>query len=117
MTNITISWSGIDTVTRNMGNYGDAVAGVAEEIVQHFAPLVEEYAKTNARWVDRTGNARQSLQGLYEIAEDAATLYITHRMEYGVWLETRYAGRYAILWEAIQVHLPEITNMLRRRLG
>jgi hypothetical protein len=56
------------------------------------------YARTNAPWVDRTGNARNGLMASHEAnAMVEHRLVIYHTMPYGVWLEVRWSGRYAII--------------------
>lgn len=56
------------------------------------------YARANAPWTDRTGNARQGLKAKHEktpMVEHALIIY--HSMPYGIWLEVRWSGRYAII--------------------
>ncbi|MDQ7034353.1 MAG: hypothetical protein Q9P01_05810, partial [Anaerolineae bacterium] len=49
-----------------------------------------------------------------ELSNDTVRLYLSHGLvDYGIYLETKYAGRYAIIWPTIQRHLPEIQKMLQ----
>lgn len=64
---------------------------------------MQAYAQNNARWTDRTGDARNKLQ--YSSTWEAYVLDIAlaHQVEYGYWLETRkfpIAGDLSILQEA-----------------
>jgi len=66
------------------------------------------YARTNAPWTDRTTNARN---GLFARAERDAPVYriiIGHSVPYGVWLEVRWSGRYAILRPTVDHEGPEL---------
>lgn len=89
-------------------------AGSARELILHlkkglashtagFANEVEKYAKDNAPWADRTGDARSGLtaQGEQRLVRYTITLY--HTVDYGVWLEIRWGGRFAIIEPTIRV--------------
>lgn len=65
------------------------------------AKAMEKYAKTNARWTDRTTNARQRLQGSTRWEESALIAAISHNVDYGMWLELCNSKKYAILEEAL----------------
>lgn len=110
---VNITWQGIPEMQRRMGVYGDKVIAAAATVAEYYAPILEEYAKTNAPWTDQTANARQSLHTFTEVAEDVVTLYLSHGVEYGIWLEVRWAGKYSIIWPTIEAHLPEISKMLQ----
>ena len=54
--------------------------------------------RANAPWHDNTGNARAGLNTVHEkepMVEHTLILY--HSVSYGVWLEVRFSGRYAII--------------------
>lgn len=58
----------------------------------------ENYARTNAPWTDRTGNARNGLFAAHtKIPMVEHRLIVYHTMPYGLWLEVRWSGRYAII--------------------
>lgn len=60
------------------------------------------YARQNAPWTDRTGNARN---GLFAIASGGGGKYridIGHSVPYGVWLEVRWNGRYQIIRPTVE---------------
>lgn len=67
-----------------------------------------EYAKANAPWDDRTGDAREGLdvdvywQG-HEVVWD-----MFHTVDYGVYLETRWNGKYAIIMPTLEMFAPQI---------
>lgn len=106
-------WRGVDQVLANMLTYEGRVRAVVLAIADYLAPAMEAYAKDNAPWRDRTGNARQGLEGfVIEISQTIVDVYIAHRVTYGVFLETRWASRWGILWPTIQAHMPVITRML-----
>jgi hypothetical protein len=71
----------------------------------------------NAPWTDRTGNARQGLaaQAFDEGANQGIVLF--HQVPYGIWLEVRFSGRYAIIEPTIDVMGPQVMESLNNILG
>lgn len=78
-------------------------------ITATMATKMETWAKENARWTDRTGNARQSLKGR-SYWEDANHIVaqLSHGVDYGIWLELANQKKYAILEDSIEAHKDEI---------
>lgn len=79
----------------------------------YWAPLVEAYAKINAPWVDRTGNARQTLAAFGVKKSGVWWLVLRQWMDYGKWLELRWGGRYAIVLPALQQHYGEVWKSVK----
>jgi hypothetical protein len=73
----------------------DAAVGLAFDAAE---PIGTSYARQNAPWRDRTGNARNGLFARH-ISDplNSHTLVVYHSMPYGFWLEVRWSGRYAII--------------------
>lgn len=61
------------------------------------ANSAEAWAKSNAPWEDQTSNARNGLKAdaVHEKFKHAIVIY--HRVPYGIWLEVRWEGKYAII--------------------
>ena len=75
---------------------------------KNIAATMEQYAKNNARWTDRTGHARQFIRSNVEWQNTNKLLIsISHHVDYGIWLELANEGKYAILEEALNKHLPD----------
>ena len=110
-----IEWNGTDQrMIEALDRYERAVIEAVKQVAQYITPILEGYAKTNARWNDQTGNARQSLHAFFEErAQDIVDIYLSHGVFYGVYLETRWAGKYQILWDTISAHLEPIREMLQ----
>lgn len=70
--------------------------------------IVEPYAKTNARWKNRTWRARKGLNAKVEKKGLKYNITIAHGVWYGVRLETLFEKRYAILEETIKMTSPQI---------
>lgn len=92
-----------DTLTPRMAVFAVVADQAAQEILEVAAQAVEQYAQSNAPWDDRSGAARDGLTAEYEDAglfKHAIVLY--HTVDYGIWLEIRWNGRYAIIVPTIE---------------
>lgn len=68
--------------------------------------------RANAPWEDRTGDARDGLGWSLDESLTAPTVYLFHSVSYGVWLEVRWSGKYAIIVPTIEEFGPELIRML-----
>ena len=109
----------------NMNQFASELSGLqsrTEAAVQTLCDTVarkmESWAKDNARWQNRTGNARQGLTGS-AVWQDTTTIWIvvSHSVDYGIWLELAKQRKYAILEEAVEQNKDELMNGLQRLLG
>lgn len=105
------------TVAREIEAYGRRVVTAVKALGDYIAQKMQDDARRNAPWQDRTGNARSGLFSLAEMAaRDAVAIYLSHghTVVYGVFLEMAHGQRYAIIMPTIQRNLPEIERMLKR---
>lgn len=85
-----------------------AIAENAEETFQQAADGVLSYAKANAPWVDRTGDAREGLSvEVYSEGGDVI-LELFHTVDYGLWLEVIQNGNFAIIMPTLEQFAPMI---------
>jgi len=82
-------------------------------LLLNWAGTMEGYAKSHAPWTDRTGHARQSLHGGVDIQDDQQVLYLSHGVEYGIWLEIAHGGNYAIVRPTVDAHLSRIRKTVK----
>lgn len=94
--------------------YGERVLVAVAAVAGRMATIMQNSAKSNAPWTDRTGNARSGLFGTVETAQNMVILYLSHgqMIDYGIWLELAHGGRYAIIMRTMESHLPELKQML-----
>lgn len=81
---------------------------------------LESDAKANARWTDRTGDARKRLIGYLTETPTAVRLNLSHGVDYGIWLELANEKRFAIVEPTIRMTSPYILRDfqgLLNRLG
>lgn len=96
-------------------DYADRIHAAVRALARRIAPQLEAWAKENARWQDRTGNARQTLHTeVEEIANEMVEIILAHGVDYGQWLEL---SRFGVVSEALDVYAPqvwqEVVAMLR----
>lgn len=96
-------------------NYTKAVFLSGRRVAAARAAEMENWAKANAPWQDRTGNARA---GLNAITKDSpgviAEIVISHGVDYGIWLEIANGGRYAIIAKTIDAFGPRLMQDVQR---
>lgn len=92
-----IAWQGLDTVFDNIGELGDRIERVTSETMDQLGKEMEAYAQANAPWDDRSGDARRGLKSHVVHSDTRHTIWLGHTEEYGLWLEVRWGGRFAIL--------------------
>ncbi len=105
---------------RNLSRKGsEKLMDAAWAAVSQMAPEVENYAKINAPWTDRTGNARNGLAARAYRQGKEIGIIIYHQVPYGIWLEVRWSGRYAIINPTIEAMGPAVmarANRLMERI-
>jgi len=104
-------------LARNVGDYGKRVIAALHQLADFFAAKLEAYAKQAAPWTDRTGHARQSLTGLAVKAATGIVIYLASLAEYGIFLEVKQAGKYAVILPTMEAHHGEIMAACRRLVG
>jgi len=107
---------GMDKVFRNLDRYVDKMLGLIYMVAQNHAAEIEAFAKSTATWTDRTGHARQSLQGTAQQNEIATILRLAHGVEYGKWLELANSGKYAIVYPTIEADVESFLDDVKEAI-
>lgn len=87
-----------DSLTPNLQRLLPRIDAAVDLVFDRYEPIAETFARTNAPWSDRTGNARQGLFAKHDsepMVMHELTIYGT--MPYTFWLEVKYSGKYAII--------------------
>lgn len=97
--------------------------GIAEREIKTRAALglyadtvskkMENHAKTNYPWTNRTFQASRRLNGNWEWHGNVARATISHGVEYGVWLEFCNEKKYAILKPTVDYITPSAIRGLQ----
>lgn len=110
------AWQGLADIADNVVNYGIEVRGDVKAAVEALAEEMKQWAQANAPWQDQTGDARRELQaGVTWTDENNFVIWLGHGADiyYGVWLEVRWGGKFAIILPTIQHFAPLIGDRVR----
>ncbi len=105
---------------KKIEEYGRKVITAVLAVAEYIATEAQNDMRNNAPWTDRTGNARSALFSFAEeVGGDVVHLYLSHgsAINYGVFLEKKYGGRYAIIIPTMQRIMPRLKKMLRDLLA
>lgn len=80
----------------------------------YVAPLAEAHMKQTAPWTDRSGDARNGLKAKVVVAPNLVAIVLYHSVPYGVWLEIKNGGKYAVIDPTIQVMAPIFVKAVGR---
>jgi hypothetical protein len=105
-----IEWSG--DLTAKLNQFGPKVKRAMVTAAKFIEPQAEAHMKGNASWTDRTGNARNGLKAETVIETNSVAILLYHQVPYGVYLETRWSGRYAIINPTIEVFAPQLVQLV-----
>ena len=97
--------------------YGDRVLVAVAAVAQRVATEMQNQAKADAPWTDRTGNARTGIFGTSEtdFAAHVVTIYLSHgaTISYGLWLELANSGSHAVIMRTMESHYDSLMQLLR----
>jgi hypothetical protein len=132
----------LTNITNGMQKYGKRALVAVRAVGEYVGAHMQNEARQNAPWEDRTGNARGGLfyvvdgfgketeQGAVEkktqpqfdqnLAKDTGdggsenklVIVLAHAMGYGAILETGHGERYAIIMPTIEAAIPMLQRMM-----
>ena len=105
-----------DSLTPGIQGAKAKMMHAANIAAQSMAPEVENYMKINAPWTDQTSNARNGLAARAYRDRDEIGIVLYHQVTYGIWLETRFGGKYAIIEPTIEAMSPKVMARFERIL-
>jgi hypothetical protein len=126
-------------IADGLDKYGERALIAIQAAASYWGQLVQDEARENANWEDRTGNARGGLffaldgfglepmtgtvtpEAQSEMSDvavesgDRNTLVITlsHTVFYGKFLELSNGGRYAIIMSTLEANLPKLERLVQ----
>lgn len=95
-----IRWTD-DSLRRNLQNLPRRAHSFLAQATEYQTLKTETYARSKARWTDRSTNARNGLTAIADVADKVYQIHVFHKVSYGVYLEVRFGGRYAIISETV----------------
>lgn len=101
-----------DTIRPRLEKLDPQMREAIHMIFDYWKLTAESEMKAGARWTDRTGNARAGLISDVESQENQWTLYFASMATYGIWLEIRWSGKYAIVGPTMNSIGPKLAKMI-----
>lgn len=106
-----------DVFPQMANKYVQGVFQSGRHIAYERAEDMENWAKANAPWQDRTGDARERLHATVEETGPIGTIVLSHGVDYGLWLEVANQGRFAVIAPAIDYWAPIVMRDLQRMMN
>ena len=97
---------------QNFNQFAGSIKDIVHALTDAKFNEMVNYAKANAVWTDRTGNARKSIEQVDLSDDNMVRFYLTIGVDYGIWLEVANDGKYRILQPTLTIYEPEIMKML-----
>lgn len=107
-----IEWKG--DLTGNMATLGTRVKARMVATARYVAPQIQSDMRANARWQDQTGNARNGLFAQVQTTTNEVAIVLYHSVPYGIWLELRWSGKYAIITPSLAKWGPKYFALLAK---
>lgn len=108
-----MTWTS-DTLTSNLKGADKRATQYLARTTEYYSLRSETYAKSKARWTDRSGNARSGLASQYKVDGGVYQIDIFHRVSYGIWLEVRWNGKYGIITRTVESQGPMFFAMANK---
>lgn len=81
----------------NVEKFNDKVNRGVAAAFEYQAPKSAGRMKSEAPWTDQTGNARSGLFTATKHTGTSHSMLLSHGVAYGIYLERKHSGRYAIV--------------------
>jgi hypothetical protein len=95
----------------NLEDIDDRAVRAIRLILDYWTARAVSQMRANARWTDRTTNARNGLSAIRNNESDGGSLVLFHVVPYGIWLEVRWSGRYAIIGPTMNDIAPQVHRL------
>lgn len=106
-----VSWDDRQ-ILAHLGALNQKIEKAIVATLRYHKPRALAFARQNAPWTDRTSNARNGL--FTEVFADRSrgvySLVVAHGVPYGIWLEVRFSGRFAIIRPTVQHEGPLVMD-------
>ena len=112
MSNPGFRWEG--DLTAGLNQMGPKIKRGMVAAANHVAPIAEEYMRENAPWTDQTSAARNGLHSRVEIGANKVAIILYHTVPYGVFLEVRWGGKFAIIEPTMAAVAPLFVEAIGR---
>lgn len=107
-----IEWKG--DLSGNLQTLGARTKNRMVATARYIAPQIQTDMRENAPWQDQTGNARNGLFTKVLVEKNNVAIVLYHSVPYGIWLELRWSGKYAIVTPSLAKWGPKYFALLAK---
>ena len=107
----------VDTLSRGLASFTFKTLDRMADDAASFAGELLDYARQNAPWEDRSGDARAGLDTSVVVENESLEIYLFHTVEYGQWLEIRWGGKYAIIIPTVETMGTKLLAKMNNTIG
>lgn len=109
-----IEWKG--DLSGNLQTLGLRTKARMVATAKYVAPQIQSDMRSNASWQDQTGNARNGLFTQVQVDTNHVAIVLYHSVPYGIWLELRWSGKYAIITPSLAKWGPKFFALLAKKV-
>lgn len=91
-----------DTIFSNTKTIQPKLERALIALTEFYGQKIEDAAKANAPWTDRSTNARSGLTTAVFHEPQRHRIMLFHRVDYGIWLEIAMGKRYEIIMPTLR---------------
>lgn len=107
-----------DVFPQMADKYTQSIFQSGRMVAHQQAAEMEQYAKANAPWTDRTGRTRAGLHARVEETGPIGTIILSYaELEPGIWLEVANGGRFSIIAPTIDIFGPRLMRSLQNMIN
>jgi len=126
-------------IAKGLDDYGERALVAIQAVANYWGQSIQDEARQNASWEDRTGNARGGLffavdgfglepltgevtpeaksemsdVGVESGSKDTLIITLAHTVFYGKFLELKNGGRYAIIMSTLERNLGKLERQVQ----
>jgi hypothetical protein len=106
-----------DSLTSGIARAEVVFRKALEDDVLNTATEALDYAKEQAPWEDRTGDAREGLDTDVRWEGETIVWELYHTVDYGLYLETIQNGKFAIIMPTLEMYASHVGMSLSESMG
>jgi hypothetical protein len=105
-----------DTLTSGLQKLDGDIMGIVSDVFAYWSSKAASEMRSNAKWTDQTGNARNGLNATVYDSDKYVDLIFYHSVPYGVFLEVRWSGKYAIIGPTMASIASRLADMVSQAI-
>jgi hypothetical protein len=115
---ITVKWSpGPADMVKTLEAWKVAMRARLQRAMEDVARRIEDWAKANHPWTNRTGAAEAGLHATVTFLGDTCGITLAHGVFYGVYLELKWGGKWGVITTALTSHYGDVMAAMQAAIS